>query len=161
MLQKVIKGGPGTPWGPRSKKEVKKGGPQFRHVYFVDPKMEPKVIKKGVKKQHGKKRAPGSLSDHFWEHFGHLFTSKSGPGATSDRFFCEKRDSEQTLVITIYLKDFTGPERTKKQFWAGFLGPKTERKTERRKRRPKTAFGSDFGSFWAGQNGQKRLNKRL
>ena len=91
--------------------------------------------------------APGSILGHLCEHFGSFFGPKNGPRATSERFFGEKRDSEQTLVITIYLKDFTGPERTKKRLGAGFWGSKTERKTERRKRQQKTAFGSDFGSI--------------
>ena len=47
--------------------------------------------------------------------------TKNGPGATSDRFFGEMRDSENTLVFTIHSKGSHGPELTKKRlrerFW--------------------------------------------
>ena len=47
--------------------------------------------------------------------------TKNGPGATSDRFFGEMRDSVNTLVITIHSKGSHGPELTKKRlrerFW--------------------------------------------
>ena len=56
----------------------------------------------------------------FWGAFWEPFWSKNGPGATSDRFFGEKRDSEQTVVITMYLAHFTGPEGTQTRLWAGF-----------------------------------------
>ena len=103
----------------------------------------------------GKKTAFGSILDHFGEPFGSLFGSKISPGAPSERFLGEKRDSEQTLVITVYLKDFTGPEGSQKRLWAGFLGTKTVRKTERPKRRPKTAFGPDFGRIWEAKTAKK------
>ena len=55
----------------------------------------------------------------------------------------------------MYLKDFTGPEGSQKRLWAGFLGTKTVRKTERPKRRPKTAFGPDFGRIWEAKTAKK------
>ena len=89
--------------------------------------------------------------DHFWELFGKLFGSESGPGAAS---------GVQTLVIAVYLKDFTTPERTNKWLWAGFWGPKTQRKTGRQKIRPKSAIETNLGSILGARNGQKLLKNQ-
>ena len=56
-----------------------------------------------------------SILEHFEELFVRLFGSKNAPGATSDRFFGEVRDSVNTLVFTIHSKGSPGPELTKKQ----------------------------------------------
>ena len=85
--------------------------------------------------------------DHFLGRFGSLFWTESGPKASADRFSDKKGDSEQTLVITMYLKDFTGSERLKNRLWAGFWGSKTERKTERKKNCKKRLLDRILGRF--------------
>ncbi len=42
-----------------------------------------------------------SFLDHFGEPFGSLFGSEIDPGAPSERFFGEKRDSEYTLLFVV------------------------------------------------------------
>ena len=73
------------------------------------------ALKKRDKKGHSKKEAQGSIAEHFEELFGRLFGSKNAPGATSDRFLGEVRDSVNTPVITIHSKGSSGLELTKKR----------------------------------------------
>ena len=87
---------------------------------FWRPKVLQNALKNRVEKGHPKKEAQGSILEHFEGLFLRLFGSKNAPGATSDRFFGEKRDREQTLVITVYLTHFTGPQGTQTRPWAGF-----------------------------------------
>ena len=75
--------------------------------------MLPNALKNCVEKGHPKKETQGSILEHFEELFGRLFGSKNAPGATSDRFFGEVRDSENTPVITLHSKGSSGLELTK------------------------------------------------
>ena len=79
------------------------------------PKVLQNALKNIVEKGHPKKEAQGSILEHFEELFGRLFGSKNAPGATSDRFFGEVRDSVNTLVFTIHSKGSSGLELTKKR----------------------------------------------
>ena len=96
---------------------------------------------------------------HFLMCFGSLFRTESDPKSSADRFSDKKGDSEQTLVITMYLKDFTGPKRPKKRLWGGFWGQKMGRKTRRRKIRQKDGFGGGFGAAFGAENGRKTDRK--
>ena len=58
-----------------------------------------------------------SVLVHFLGSFGSLFGTESDPKTSADRFSDKKSDSEQTLVITMDLNDFTGPKRPKKRLW--------------------------------------------
>ena len=72
------------------------------------------ALKNRVEKGHLEKEAQGSILEHFEELFGRLFGSKNAPGATSDRFLGEVRDSVNTRVITIHSEGSSGRELTKK-----------------------------------------------
>ena len=89
--------------------------------------------------------------DNFEELFGRLFVSKNGPGATSDRFFGEMRDSVNTPVITIHSKGSHSPELTKKllreRFWVTENGGENGAQKIYQKRRLGTIL-ENFGSIW-------------
>ena len=164
-LPKVMKRGSGEPLGtvrkvgpdkwPKKSASAEEG--EVPERYGVPAK----VVKKRSEKRHRKKGAPGSLSDHFGEPFGSLFGPKSGPEAGPARFFGEKGHCEQTLLFTMIWVDLGGPGRSKTRLGGAPWEGKAERKTEREKRVPKAAFGAAFGAAWGGQNGLKRLKKRL
>ena len=80
-------------------------------------KMEPNSDKNASNKTLRKQRRFCSVLDHFLGRFGSLFETESGPKTSADRFSDKKSDSEQTLIITMDLKDFTGPKRPKKRLW--------------------------------------------
>ena len=84
------------------------------------PKCGQTRFKNIAKNWHTRKRALGVLSDNFWEHFGSLFGTKNGLRSTLAGFFNEKRNCEQILIITIYLKDFTVLEQILKRSSAVF-----------------------------------------
>ena len=84
---------------------------------ILEAKMLQNQPKKYAKKRHSKKKPPGRLAAPFWtisrSFLGGFFVTKNGPGATSDRFFGEVRDSVNTLVFTIHSKGSSGLELTK------------------------------------------------
>ena len=43
----------------------------------------------------------GPISVNFLEHFGIPFATENVPEAAAERFYYEKRDSEQTLLFTM------------------------------------------------------------
>ena len=80
-------------------------------------KIKPNSGKNASKKKLRKQRRFCSVLDHFLGRFGSLFGTESGPKTSADRFSDKKSDSEQALVITMDLKDFTGPKRPEKRLW--------------------------------------------
>ena len=104
------------------------------------PKCGQTHFKNNAKKQYIRRRVFGTLPEHFWEHFGSLCGTKKGLRATLARFSYEKRDYKQTLIIIIYLNDFTALKRVLKRSLAMFRAAENKSRNRTIKKTTKTHF---------------------